>query len=120
MTDNFNDVLEELAACDGACLYWQTDKRRFKPALDAGAIKQDGELLVHPYAIMVEQGMAYRMEDIADLCKVYADWNQANGLNLGSADEHWFDEDLTEEQRAWVREFSSRWDAAAARERIEG
>ncbi len=61
MTDNFKDVLDELAACDGAILYWQTDKHRFKPALDAGAIWQEGELLVHPDAICIEYGMSYTM-----------------------------------------------------------
>ena len=57
----YQDVLDQLAACDGAILYWQTDKRRFKPALDAGAIREDGELLVHPDAICIEPGMAYVM-----------------------------------------------------------
>jgi hypothetical protein len=42
----------------------------------------------------------------------YREWNKANGLNLGSADEHLFDEDLTETQRAWLRDFCERWDAA--------
>ena len=60
MTDNFTDVLKELADCDGACLYWQTGKR-FKDALDAGIIRQSGELLVHPDAIIIEEGMAYTM-----------------------------------------------------------
>jgi hypothetical protein len=57
----FADVLAELSACDGAVLYWQTDKRRYEPALKAGVIKQDGELFVHPKAICVEPGMAYVM-----------------------------------------------------------
>ena len=60
MTDDFADVLKELADCEGACLYWQTGKR-FKDALDAGVIKQVGELLVHPEAIMIEEGIAYAM-----------------------------------------------------------
>jgi hypothetical protein len=40
----------------------------------------------------------------------YSDWNHAQGLDLGSADEHLFDESLTEAQRAWVRDFSERWE----------
>ena len=60
MADDFADVLKELAECDGACLYWQTGQR-FKDALEAGAIRQDGELLVHPDAIMIEEGIAYAM-----------------------------------------------------------
>lgn len=43
----------------------------------------------------------------------YAAWNKANGLNLGSADEHLFDDDLTDEQRKWLRDFSQRWEDAA-------
>jgi hypothetical protein len=57
----FADVLAELAASDGAILYWQTDKRRYEPALKAGVIREDGELFVHPEAICVEPGMAYVM-----------------------------------------------------------
>jgi hypothetical protein len=57
------------------------------------------------------------LETIDDLCKVYAEFNRANGLNLGSADEHWHDETLTEEQREWVRAFSARWDEAVEREK---
>jgi hypothetical protein len=47
------------------------------------------------------------------LTREYAAWNKAQGLNLGSADEHLFDETLTEVQRAWVRDFSRRWEEAA-------
>jgi hypothetical protein len=61
IVDDFSDVLKQLADCDGAILYWQTDKSRFKPALDAGVILEDGELLVHPRAICIEKGMAYTM-----------------------------------------------------------
>lgn len=63
IVDDYADVLAQLAACDGAILYWQTDKSRFKPALDAGIIRQDGELLVHPEAITIEFGMAYTMPE---------------------------------------------------------
>ena len=47
------------------------------------------------------------------LTREYAAWNKAQGLNLGSADEHLFDETLTEEQRAWLRDFSQRWEDAS-------
>jgi hypothetical protein len=47
----------------------------------------------------------------------YATWNKAQGLNLGSADEHVWDEDLTDAQRAWLRNFVKLWDAAAELER---
>lgn len=41
----------------------------------------------------------------------YTAWNKAQGLDLGSADEHLFDESLTDAQRAWVQDFSERWEA---------
>lgn len=47
------------------------------------------------------------------LTQEYAAWNKAQGLNLGSADEHLLDETLTEKQREWLRDFSRRWEAAA-------
>lgn len=50
---------------------------------------------------------------LSTLVEEYTAWNKAQGLDLGSADEHCFDEDLTEEQREWVRDFSERWDVAA-------
>ena len=50
------------------------------------------------------------------LTREYAAWNKTQGLTLGSADEHLFDETLTEAQRAWVRDFSRRWEEAAKRD----
>ena len=50
------------------------------------------------------------------LTREYAAWNKEQGLNLGSADEHLFDETLTEAQRAWVRDFSRRWEETAKRD----
>ncbi len=52
-----------------------------------------------------------------DLCADYEAWNKRQGLWLGSADEHWHDETLTESHLAWVRNFSARWDIAAEAER---
>ncbi|KAF1702914.1 hypothetical protein CSC66_09065 [Pseudoxanthomonas kaohsiungensis] len=40
----------------------------------------------------------------------YEAFNMAQGLNLGSADEHLFDTALTLEQLVWVRDFSNRWE----------
>jgi hypothetical protein len=51
--------------------------------------------------------------ELGALAKEYSDWNEAQGLSLGSADEHLFDEKLTAEQRAWLRDFSERWDGAS-------
>jgi len=53
-----------------------------------------------------------RFSELLDaLCDEYTAWNKANGLKLGSADEHLHDEALTEEQRAWLADFCERWDA---------
>ena len=51
--------------------------------------------------------------ELAGLTKEYAAWNKAQGLSLGSADEHLFDEDLTDAQRAWLKDFSQRWEDAS-------
>ena len=59
------------------------------------------------------------VESINDLIDEYKLWNKHNGLDLGSADEHFFDENLTDEQRAWLRQFSARWEAAADREDVQ-
>lgn len=44
------------------------------------------------------------------MSREYAQWNKDNGLSLGSADEHYHDASLTEQQIAWVRHFSDRWE----------
>jgi len=56
------------------------------------------------------------MTCIVDLIAEYHEWNKAQGLHLGSADEHLHDESLTAEQRAWLADFSGRWEAAAEAE----
>lgn len=48
------------------------------------------------------------------LCEVYEAWNQREGLDLGSADEHLTDESLTGKQREWLSAFCVLW------ERTEG
>jgi hypothetical protein len=60
----------------------------------------------------------YLTEELDALIAEYQAWEARNGLKLGSADEHRFDEDLTEEQRAYIWSFCDRWDAAAEREVI--
>jgi hypothetical protein len=47
------------------------------------------------------------------LSREYDAWNAQNGLKLGSADEHLFDESLTKEQRDWVHRFVQRWEESA-------
>lgn len=51
--------------------------------------------------------------EIEMLCREYKAWNERNNLNLGSADDHLYDENLTPEQQDWVRNFSTRWEASA-------
>jgi hypothetical protein len=51
--------------------------------------------------------------ELNSLTSEYKAWNKAQGLNLGSADEHLFDESLTAEQRKWLRDFSQRWEGAS-------
>ncbi len=46
------------------------------------------------------------------LVSEYAIFQREAGVTLGSADEHFFDERLSVEQRAWLRSFSERWQEA--------
>jgi hypothetical protein len=108
----FADVLEVLARNDGACLYWQMPNvERAKAALAAGAIKEDGDLLVHPEAVMVDEGMCYTMtqETEATLCAEFQAWTDAHGLPAMSAEEL-LHEDITSEQRKYLTAFINRWE----------
>jgi hypothetical protein len=59
----YADVLSELAANDGACLYWQmSNPQRAESAFKSGIVTMDSDLLVHPDATQIEAGMAYAME----------------------------------------------------------
>lgn len=40
-----------------------------------------------------------------------------NDLQLGSADEHLFDENLTDEERLWLVDFCARWESVALHEK---
>lgn len=55
--------------------------------------------------------------ELAAISKEYDAWNKAQCLSLGSADEHLFDENLTSEQRTWLRNFSQRWENASTGDR---
>lgn len=115
--NEFGDVLDQLEANGGACLYWQLkDIARALAAPKSGACRMVDDLLIHPQAYEESPGESYRMETTADLCADYNLFEARTNLKLGSADEHWDDERLTNEQRAWVRAFSERWDAAVNRE----
>lgn len=50
-------------------------------------------------------------ETIESLTQEYESWNKVQGLSLGSADEHLHDESLSQSQRAWLRNFSQRWES---------
>ena len=53
--------------------------------------------------------------EINALTDEYQAWNKAQGLDLGSADEHLNDDSLTGEQQQWLSDFCERWDAAERR-----
>jgi hypothetical protein len=61
--DDYADILAELVKCNGACLYWQMpfDVERLQSAAASGAVKEVGDLFVHPDAIEIEAGMSYSM-----------------------------------------------------------
>lgn len=48
------------------------------------------------------------------LTEVYTRWNKANGLSLGSADEHLHDKSLTKAQRDWLWAFFVIWEETEA------
>jgi hypothetical protein len=61
----------------------------------------------------VEKGkIAMTRSPLDALVDEYAAWNRAQNLNLGSADEHLYDSDLTQAQRDWLRGFCWRWEKA--------
>lgn len=47
------------------------------------------------------------------LIQEYEAWQKEQGLRLGSADEHLFDENLTDAQRKWLQAFSKKWEGAS-------
>jgi hypothetical protein len=51
--------------------------------------------------------------EIVMLTREYRAWNEREGLDLGSADDHHDDENLTQAQRDWLKKFSDRWEASA-------
>lgn len=54
--------------------------------------------------------IAQSNDDLQKLVDEYTAWNKSQGLDLGSADEHLFDESLTDAQREWLRDFCERWE----------
>jgi hypothetical protein len=61
----------------------------------------------------MEQRIVKMNASYSALCTEYSDWNSANGLDLGSADEHICDQTLTPDQRKWLSAFMTRWEALA-------
>ncbi|QBR72399.1 hypothetical protein CU048_15165 [Beijerinckiaceae bacterium] len=41
----------------------------------------------------------------------YQAWMKEQGLNLGPAEEHHLDDDLTAAQQKWLQKFRAKWDA---------
>lgn len=44
------------------------------------------------------------------LVTVYTAWMEKHNLMLGSAEEHIYDETLTQEERDWIRAFCNLWE----------
>lgn len=110
-----DELMYELVRNNGAILYWQLPRDVVAQAIMAGLCRfADDDCVVHCKAIKIGDG-AYAMstEPLNRLIAEYAAWNKAQGLNLGSADEHLFDENLTDEQREWLRVFCERWESVA-------
>jgi len=76
-------------------------------ALEAFCLKATTDEMVDEAIKMLSEYL------LAQLTDEYETWNKAQGLTLGSADEHFFDESLTDAQRAFLRDFSQRWERAA-------
>jgi hypothetical protein len=68
------------------------------------------------YAFARGEGYVDRADTLDSLVDEYTVFNRGNHLDLGSADEHRFDESLTVEQRVYVNRFCDRWEAAAREE----
>ena len=51
--------------------------------------------------------------ELNTLTREYEAWQKEQGLKLGSANEHLFDENLTDAQRKWLQAFSQRWEGAS-------
>lgn len=62
MTNHYKELLDILTRNDGACLYWQLPHQLYiESAVKAGIFKMEGDLLIHPDAIEIEQGHAYTL-----------------------------------------------------------
>jgi hypothetical protein len=60
-----DDILKQLAANDGACLYWQMrDPHAVLAAVKAGELRMVGDLVIHPDATEIEAGMAYTLRPL--------------------------------------------------------
>lgn len=67
---------------------------------------RDAELHVRYQRELNDQ---HEQESMNALIAEYEAWNKAQGLDLGSADEHLYDETLTQSQRDWLADFVKRW-----------
>ncbi len=61
------------------------------------------------------QSCARTMSIMGRLMGIYEKFNSYHGLDLGSADEHLYDDDLTGQQKAWLQRFCTTWDRANRR-----
>lgn len=112
-----DELMYELVRNNGAILYWQLPQDVVTEAIMSGLCRfvAEDDCLVHHKAIRIGEGV-YTMASEGALNRLIAEyeaWNKAQGLELGSADEHLFDENLTSEQREWLRVFCERWESVA-------
>ena len=57
--------------------------------------------------------------ELEALIAEYEAWQKQQGLELGSADEGIpFDENMTDAQRTWLRDFAQRWESASRVHRL--
>ena len=84
-------------------------------ALEAYCFKADTEERIDEALRLARAAFALSMDGMIEEFNAY---NMLHGLNLGSADEHLFDETLTGDQQSWIAGFCQRWEAMVERTRL--
>ena len=109
-TRNFDDPLSMLYVI--VCLLQESDRLHIEDVAKAMAKAANDKPFVLPPQSAIDK-----------LVAEYQWFNQCinkeNGIaiQLGSAEEHYFDEQLTKGQRDWLQDFGARWEQAAADDR---
>ncbi len=80
------ELLHELTANDGACLYWQmSDPDAALNAVASGDLRMVNDLVIHPEATEIEYGMAYTMdkEEEKEFCQHHRDDGRGHCIDCG-------------------------------------